>query len=117
MSAAEVERVPCVDDLCTGTVNENGQCNYCGAAGPKPATAVTPQPEEAPGANTVTTERGPASIDAADAQSIEGETPSLHDERVPCPDDLCTGTLDAAGVCRYCGLKRQAPSGSNGVHG
>ncbi|MBI3071332.1 MAG: hypothetical protein HYY84_04310 [Deltaproteobacteria bacterium] len=116
MSTADVERVPCVDDLCTGTVNENGRCNYCGAAGPKPGTAMKQQAEEAPDTNAATTERESAPLDAADARSIEGETPSLHDERIPCPDDLCTGTLDAAGVCRYCGLKRQAPSGSNGVH-
>ena len=38
MSFDPDERVCCLDDLCTGTINEEGVCNYCGKPGPESAS-------------------------------------------------------------------------------
>jgi hypothetical protein len=120
MSERDLERVPCVDDLCTGTVNAAGVCNYCAKQGriPGPAqggsTASEEEAESAGARNAATAEPDPAERDEP-CSTVDA------DDRIPCADDLCTGTLDAAGVCRYCGLNngktRRAPAGSNGVHG
>jgi hypothetical protein len=70
------DRIPCPDDLCTGTINEQGFCNYCGISeNGRPAAAPEEEPEELP----------------------------PDGDRIPCADDLCTGTLNDQGVCNYCG--------------
>lgn len=117
MSGGDIDRVPCVDDLCTGTVNHEGRCNYCGAIGPRPGVAATGETSPASDVDGDDA-RAPQPVGASGAATEnQDDAVASDDERVPCPDDLCTGTLDASGICRYCGLTRRAPSGSNGVHG
>ena len=72
------DRIPCPDDMCTGTLNEKGICNYCGtsADGPRPA------PE--------------------DTEVAAEETAATDEERIPCSDDSCTGTINERGLCNYC---------------
>ena len=76
------DRVPCVDDLCTGTLNEAGVCSYCGrsSSGVPMATAAS---------TTFVTSEPATTASAGD--------------RIPCQDDLCTGTINERGACNYCG--------------
>lgn len=73
------ERIPCIDDMCTGTINEQGFCNYCGLF----QDGVPPQE---------------AAAEAEPEESVSFDP----DERVPCIDDMCTGTVNERGVCNYC---------------
>ena len=75
------DRIPCPDEMCTGTLNEEGVCNYCG--------------RRADGAGSADAEEPPV-LESA------GAAPD-PDERIPCIDDLCTGTINERGLCNYCG--------------
>jgi hypothetical protein len=75
------DRIPCVDEMCTGTLNEEGVCNYCG--------------RRADGG-------GPADAEGTSPSELAADRPG-EDERIPCIDDLCTGTVNERGVCNYCG--------------
>ena len=100
------DRIPCPDDMCTGTINERGVCNYCGARGTSiPRSAGAPASAETP-LVPAPAEASPSA--AAEASVPEASVPAAHDpeERIPCLDDMCTGTLNAHRVCNYC--KRQA---------
>ena len=92
----DAERVPCPDDMCTGTINEAGACSYCGrsASGAPPSSGVALHE-----VHTDVDELAPTA--ACGAVSDDGE-------RVPCADDMCTGTLNLGGVCNYCGKRGRA---------
>jgi hypothetical protein len=79
------ERIPCPDELCTGTIGPSGRCNYCGRAA---------SPEASPSDAATAPESTVAHLSA---ETLDG------DERVPCVDDLCTGTVNERGTCNYCG--------------
>lgn len=76
------DRVPCADDLCTGTLDPAGVCGYCGRSASGVLAADAPQSVEEPEAVLTAASDG---------------------ERLPCGDDLCTGTVNEHGVCNYCG--------------
>jgi hypothetical protein len=72
------ERIPCPDDLCTGTLNEKGVCNYCG----------------------MTRDGYRAQAEVAEREEVQAE--AGDSERIPCIDDNCTGTVNEQGLCNYC---------------
>ena len=88
------DREPCPDDLCTGIIGEDGRCGVCGRrreGGP---------PKEAP-------RRAPEEAEAGDAEvEIVAGEPGDEEERVPCPDELCTGIIGGDGRCGVCGRSR-----------
>jgi hypothetical protein len=105
------DREPCPDDLCTGIIGENGRCGVCGRKreGPPPkkegrsissASSGRPYPD--------------SDDDFPETEEAEGETrdedgdegvSSGDEERIPCPDDLCTGIIGPNGRCGVCGRK------------
>lgn len=90
------ERIPCTDDMCTGTINEKGRCNYC-----KKAYSGTP-PQPLP--TEFEEEDAVAAEDIHEAPEREVAAPDWdQEERIPCMDDLCTGTINEQGRCNYCG--------------
>ncbi len=121
------ERVACPDGNCIGTV-ENGSCRVCGCAADgagAPAADVAGAPAAdgagapaADGAGAPAADgAGAPAADGADAPAAEGSPPSLElqreesaandspsnwDDREPCPDGNCTGTVEN-GACRVCG--------------
>src|SRR5690242_5671670 len=111
MSEAEtespLERVPCPDDMCVGILGPDGKCGTCGRQG---------EPGVGGGAAATSTEAyddddGPDEADddqAADEGEDEAPDAFDPDERVLCPDDMCTGVLSADGTCGTCG-RRAAP--------
>jgi hypothetical protein len=95
---APEDRVPCPDELCTGLVGPEGRCGTCGLA---VAGAASP----AIGANAgpaAATEEPPLAETLAPATD-ESEAAPSPDERVLCPDELCTGILGADARCGTCG--------------
>jgi hypothetical protein len=116
------ERVCCPDDLCTGALDRTGRCGTCErtfaqyargeAVGEEVAQTHAPdaagdvardevsraEPDEGEVARDEGAEDGATSESSEDAA---GE--SREDERVCCPDDLCTGVIGADGRCGTCG--------------
>lgn len=93
------QRVPCGDDMCTGILDEQGICGYCGRKYSLPP-GVTP---------IVVSDEEPlppleAELPTSPVESELDFVPETDlQERIPCGDDLCTGILDEKGVCGYCG--------------
>ena|GEM_PF-1262592 len=84
------ERIPCPDDLCVGIIGEDGVCGICGRKLSSDATQA-------------------AEIQEIKINKInENKEEHLHageNERIPCPDDLCTGIIGEDGRCGVCGKK------------
>jgi hypothetical protein len=93
------DREPCPDDLCTGIIGEDGRCGVCGRRreGGPPGEGPYDDPEKAEAGEA---EAGEAEVEIFAAESgDEGD----EEERVPCPDDLCTGIIGEDGRCGVCG--------------
>jgi len=128
------QRIPCPDEMCVGTIGEDGKCRYCGkryegelpeveaTAHEAEADAVTPEPGAEPEgedpddaareseADAVTPEPGAEAAgegpDDEPAEPDEDGYVPFGDDRVPCSDEMCTGTIGEDGKCRYCGKPR-----------
>lgn len=98
----EFERVPCDDGMCTGVIGADGRCGTCHKPGARaPALATTEEisaESEAP-AVAPTVDEAPAPETPSEAH----EPPPDGEERVLCPDGMCTGILSADGRCGTCG--------------
>jgi hypothetical protein len=95
------ERFPCSDEMCTGVLDARGVCGTCGKAGAAVMERVADEDADGVGA-----------AEAAELTSNETEPEAKHEEsedRVPCPDDMCTGVLDADGRCGTCGKTAPRP--------
>jgi len=106
-----MERIPCPDESCIGTMGSDGYCRVCGRKGEKPAAAPDTAPGEA--GNTVDEAAGedpPATAEAEEQPEIDAaheDTASPPDDdwdqRQLCADESCIGTLGRDGRCRVCG--------------
>ena len=120
-----VERVPCPDESCIGTMGADGRCRFCGRQGVKPpAPADSPEgseievdPDTVPDASGVTPNDQEdqdhsdmaEGLGEAEPEETGSEAPEDWEQRELCPDESCIGTLGADGRCRVCG--KSAPSG------
>lgn len=91
------DRIACPDGNCTGTI-EAGVCRVCGLNAPGMGLPVRadspPEADREDPAGTGLPELDPTDLDGSGAGD--------WDDREPCPDGNCIGTLEA-GVCRVCG--------------
>ena len=94
------DREPCPDDLCTGIIGDDGRCGVCGRLreGRPPREASRRAPEEAEAGDAGRAE----GQEDAEVEIVAGESGDEED-RVPCPDDLCTGIIGEDGRCGICG--------------
>jgi hypothetical protein len=107
------ERVPCIDEMCTGVLDAKGVCGTCGKQGDvslleriADEDASGPDAAEAADArgDSVAVEAAPASDDdESRARDDAGEHALEPSDRVPCSDDMCTGIIGADGKCGTCG--------------
>jgi hypothetical protein len=114
-SSSDAQRVCCPDDLCTGALDAHGRCGTCGRsfdpARESVARHVAPEDvqdlarEGVSGPDEPSAARVAPAVDA-EAIGVEAALDRAdpdEGERVCCPDDLCTGALDALGRCGTCG--------------
>ena len=88
------ERIPCPDESCVGCLGEDGRCRVCGTGS-----------EGVPGPGLEPLAMGQEhNEEAADLDSQEPQEPGWE-ERVPCADESCVGSVDGEGYCRICGLR------------
>lgn len=83
----ELERIPCVDGSCVGTLGPDGRCTYCGLEGDE-------VPQRLEGAEAAS----PGALD-------DDDDPDRWTERRLCADGSCVGTLGPDGRCYVCGLE------------
>lgn len=98
------QRVACGDDLCTGILDLQGVCGYCGRKYSLPP-GVEPVSNEDGDEVTFEEMHNPAAIDLPNDENDEDEfdLPAADlTNRIPCGDELCTGVLDTSGRCGYC---------------
>ena len=93
--------------MCTGILDEQGVCGYCGRkySLPPGVTPIVVDDALPPGDAALHDGIEPES-DASDSIALADELeilPTELSDRVPCGDELCTGILDEQGVCGYCG--------------
>lgn len=91
----QVERIPCPDPSCVGSLGEDGCCRVCGLSGAGdegPDVAETMVEEQEPPG-----EHPKGLLDEDSLEEIES--------RVLCSDESCVGTVGDDGYCRVCGLK------------
>lgn len=94
-----LERVPCPDEMCVGILGPGGRCGTCGRTA-EPGTPLPSAPE--PGEDEEEAEEAGAD----EEREAAGETAGADaDERVLCPDEMCTGILGPDGRCGTCGRK------------
>ncbi len=110
------ERIPCSDERCT-----DGRCGVCGKSVPLQEGETLSDALARLGGGSVEVIRAPAaeeaparvaeeSRDAPEASEPRDEVARAHDDddRVPCPDDACTGVIGASGRCGVCGRASEA---------
>lgn len=88
-----LERIPCPDESCVGSLGENGRCRLCGAWGGGDCPAQVGDPPMG-----VEPEKG-------SVEDAQWEDETVWEERVPCADESCVGSVDEDGYCRICGLR------------
>jgi hypothetical protein len=102
------DRELCSDDLCTGVIGDDGRCGVCGR--PREGEPLPRKKSTAPSDDSdddVVVETG-GDDEGRDADEIQESAESAAydpDERVPCPDDLCTGIMGPDGRCGTCGRR------------
>ncbi len=97
----ELERIPCLDGSCVGTLGLDGRCTYCGLEGeeaPRRLEGAAADDEDAAAGD-----EGAALPSATVAGEGGAEDP--WEERRLCPDGSCVGTLGPDGRCYVCGLE------------
>jgi hypothetical protein len=116
------ERIPCSDERCTGIYHADGRCGVCKKPvplqeGETPTEALTrlsgapvevsdaPAPEETPARPIKTSTDEPEAIETHGEEEARDDG---DDDRVPCPDDACTGVIGASGRCGVCGREGEA---------
>jgi hypothetical protein len=96
------ERVLCSDDTCIGLVGPDGLCKVCGTAytGDEPLPANQENSEATPCRDILKANQDASEIpDEEDSPGINDDI----DERICCPDELCTGIIGKDGKCGTCG--------------
>ena len=95
------DRIPCVDEACTGIIGANGTCGMCGlkyeGEVPLPASETTDDAESPPFPE--------ASVSATDGEEFQAS----EDDRVCCSDESCIGIISANGICGTCGKSASPP--------
>ena len=126
----------CPDDTCIGVIGPDGKCKVCGAESPDgsppqggAAETAAPAPEKKAQAaptpekkaqaapapeqeHEVEEEHEAEEEPTARAPETEGKPESAGfdpDDRVLCPDDMCTGLIGPDGKCKVCGA--ESPDG------
>lgn len=89
-SSSIEERELCADELCTGIIGPDGRCGVCGK---------TKQEIMMSGREVSSGE------DDADATAGDGGDDVQMEDRIVCPDELCTGIIGKDGRCGVCGKK------------
>ncbi len=92
---AEISRVVCVDDRCTGILGADNRCGTCGAYAGIPR-------EDAETGTSVGMIQPRDGWTVPVAGTVEEDVGSMED-RVPCHDGLCTGIVGANHRCGTCG--------------
>lgn len=92
------ERVPCPDEMCVGIIGPSGRCGTCGRVA-EPGTPLPSEPESS--AADVDENEEPAAVEEREAATDGFDA----EERVLCPDEMCTGILGPDGRCGTCGRK------------
>ncbi len=102
------DRELCPDELCTGVIGEDGRCGTCGRmregqAPPKKTAAAASDALD----DDVEVERGEEDEEREGGELEEPAESAAYDpdERIPCPDDLCTGIMGPDGRCGTCGRR------------
>jgi ferredoxin len=104
-----LERVPCGDDSCIGTIGPDGRCRICGLSSPAKAATAMPVQIDSEQALAPVLEAEPRPPEPVDETVFETEEAMLESgdddwqERVLCSDESCIGVLGADGLCRVCG--------------
>lgn len=111
------DRVCCPDDFCTGILDQNGTCGTCDRTYSQYASSANkPAPhDESPEENQAVavdtrqdTDEANESAEASTSTEVSSETRSMEDfspdDRIVCPDDMCTGVIGPDGHCGTCGI-------------
>ena len=102
------DRELCPDELCTGVIGEDGRCGTCGRRreGEPPPRKKSAAPSD-DADDDVEVERGDEAEEEGEGESVGDDDLAAHDpdERIPCPDDLCTGIMGPDGRCGTCGRR------------
>lgn len=98
----DLERVPCDDGNCIGTLGLDGRCRVCGLAGSGPA------PTRAADADAIDSAFDDDPMDEGDDDDAHADDPDdpWADRRL-CPDGSCIGTIGDDGRCRECGREAE----------
>jgi hypothetical protein len=106
------DRELCPDELCTGIIGEDGRCGTCGRmregeAPPGKKAAAASDAPDAPDDDDVEVETGEpgGDEDGGEVEESAGSSAYDPDERIPCPDELCTGIIGPDGRCGTCGRR------------
>ena len=103
------DRELCPDELCTGIIGEDGRCGTCGRRreGEAPPGKKAAAASDAPDDDDVQVETGEseADEDGGEVEESAGSSAYDPDERIPCPDELCTGIIGPDGRCGTCGRR------------
>lgn len=109
------DRVLCRDESCTGTVGPDGRCRVCGLLLGDEPVVPDPSMEDHTSASSERLVAAPvpegegADSDIKDDETLftedaEEDTDSDWEDRIPCRDEGCIGTIGPDGNCRVCGL-------------
>ncbi|MEA3230233.1 MAG: hypothetical protein U9Q05_00550 [Thermodesulfobacteriota bacterium] len=109
------DRVLCRDESCTGTVGPDGRCRVCGLPlGDEPVVLGSSMEDHVsvssePAVAAPVAEGEGADSDVKDdetlfTEDVEEDTDSDWEDRIPCRDEGCIGTIGPDGNCRVCGL-------------
>jgi hypothetical protein len=103
------DRELCPDELCTGIIGEDGRCGTCGRMreGEAPPGKKAAAASDAPDDDDVEVETGEpgGDEDGGEVEESAGSSAYDPDERIPCPDELCTGIIGPDGRCGTCGRR------------
>jgi hypothetical protein len=103
-----LERVPCPDGACIGTLDADGRCRYCGVLGDAPPRLVTDDSGDEDGDEDDDEDDEDSDAAASDGSDDGDGDDALDDpweDRQLCPDGSCTGSVGEDGRCRVCGLE------------
>ena len=103
----DLDRIPCPDGACTGTLGPDGRCRYCGTRGDEvPGRVQSSNEDREPDESPIPAALHDHSDDdfGSDDADSGAEGDDGWDDRELCPDGSCTGTLGSDGRCRECGL-------------
>lgn len=106
---SSIERVPCVDEMCTGILDADGVCGTCGRMGNTVRAIERAADEDASGPDAAAAEELAAVQTDAEITSSSVDP----DERVPCIDEMCIGIVGADGRCGTCGKQALEASSSD----